>query len=218
MTSTFGVVSSARSLAKRRRRDRREIHGTAPRRSRRRNPLAATCNPIFFWKDLRLGGEASRTIRNSATITKAGTTRRTNALHRTGTAIPFLHSRGYERVSAARTRAVDISSSPYEKPRVPIVRANREVCVGFETKTPLICCRCYAPRPKAKNTTERQTEETVESPRKAHLCSFSPRRSGEKRCRSIPTMRPPPWLSLGHPSRGTDPPRVGSPVTKPNPP
>jgi hypothetical protein len=69
------VVSSVRSLAKRRRRDRREIHGSAPRRSRRRNPLAATCNPIFFWKDPRLGGEASRTIRNSATITKAGTTR-----------------------------------------------------------------------------------------------------------------------------------------------
>jgi len=144
VTSTFGVVSSARSLAKRRRRDRGEIHGSAPRRSRRRNPLAATCNPISFWKDPRLGGEASRTIRNSATIMKAGTTRRTNALHRTRTAIPFLHSRGYERVSAARTRAVDISSSPYEKPRVPVVRANREVCAGFEAKTPLICCRCYA--------------------------------------------------------------------------
>lgn len=192
--------------------------GAAPRRARRRNPLAATCNPIFFLKDPRLGGEASRTIQNSATITKAGSTRWTNTLHRTGTAIPFPHSRGYERVSAARTRAVDISPSPYEKPRVPFVHANPEVGVGLETKTLLLCCRCHALCPKARDTTERQFEETAESPRKAHPYSFSPRWSGEKRCRLVPTVRP----LFGHLSdtRVVGTIRLGleRPETKPHPP
>jgi len=78
----------------------------------------------------------------------------------------------------------------------------------LETKTPLLCCRCHAPRPKARNATERQTEETVERPRKAHPCSFFRRRSGEKRCRSIPTMRP-LFGDLGHPGRESDGPWAG---------
>lgn len=165
--------------------------GPVPRRSRRRNPLAATCNPTFFLKDLRLGGEAPRTIQNSATITKAGSTRWTNTPHGTGTAIPFLYSRGYKRVSAVRTRAVDTSSSPHEKPRVPFVRANREACVGLETKTLLLCYRCNAPDPKAKNATERQDRrDGRESKKGASMLLSLPAEAEKKWCRLIPTMRP----------------------------
>lgn len=48
---------------------------------------------------------------------------------------------------------------------------------------------------------KRRFKETAEKPKKAHQLSSSPRRSLERRCRKVPTMRPPFWQLPGHPSR-----------------
>lgn len=141
---------------------------------------------------------------------KAGSTRRTNALHRTETAISFLHSHGYERLSAARTRAVDISQSPHEEPRAAFVHTSREADMGLETKTLLLCCRCYALRPKAKNesraTDPRDRRETKKG---APILLFFAAEAVEKWCRLIPTMRPSPWLFSRTPGSWGDWFRVG---------
>lgn len=181
--------------------------GSVPRRSRRRNPLAATCNPIFFLKDPRLGGEASRTIQNSATITKAGSTRGTNTLHKTGTAIPFLRSHGYERVSAIRTRAVDISSSPREKPRVPFVRAGDLRGVGDQDTPPVLPLPYTLPEGK-KHGREAVRRDRREAKKGAPILLLSPPERREAVSADSDDASP-FWCSLGHPGRGSDLPRVG---------
>jgi len=114
----------------------------------------------------------------------------TNTLHRTRTAIPFPYSRGYKRVSAACTRAVDISSSPYEEPRVPFVQANREVYVGFGDQDTPPMLPLLHPSPEGQERNRATDQRDRQESKKGAPSSFSPRRSGEKWCRLIPTMRP----------------------------